>query len=405
MPRKPVFLLSYLSLSFLVFVPWILLHFLSDPSCSPFSPVISASSTGKARSDHVQLKAMVVGDLHLGGATTLWLDRARRDAFMKASLKRAFQTLKPHSLLVLGDVSDWGRKSTKEQWHSVILRFKDMTMPFSGLPFHVLPGNHDVGDYYQITTSLMQQFVDAFPGLDDTGNEVFMIRNITFISLNAMALACEECPLYNTLKKVVEHLEVVLQTAVQSAEHTQQADLPIHSPEYASTRPILLTHLPLYREDEGVCDSADIPICAPWHEVEGGCKSLFQSPTLYHKKINYRSRIDMLSLNTSRLLLSVFKPRLVLSAHAHRFCSRAVEDGVKEITVSTFTWRNRDDPSFLLLQFYKDGTCDVQQCFLPRESFVLGMHILQGSILITVVIFGGLRYRRMQKGARLHLKT
>ncbi|MCO5557992.1 hypothetical protein L7F22_011566 [Adiantum nelumboides] len=321
------------------------------------------------------------------------------------SVQRAFQTLKPHSLLVLGDISDWGRKSTKEQWHSLVLRFKDMTMPYLGLPFYVLPGNHDIGDYYQITPSLLQQFVEAFPSLDDAGNEVFMIRNISFASLNAMALACEECPSYSTTKNVVERLEIALQTDVLSSEYTQQNGLPIHSSEDASERPVLLTHLPLYREDESVCDSVDIPICAPWHEVEGGCKSLIESPTLYHKKINYRSRIDMLSFNTSRFLLSAFKPRLVLSAHAHRFCSRAVDDGVKEITVSTFTWRNRDDPSFLLLHFYKDGTCDVQQCFLPRESFVLGMHVLQGSILIMLAIAGGLHYRKMQKGARVHLKT
>lgn len=321
----------------------------------------------------------------------MWVDRVRRDAFMKASFKRAFQTLQPHALLVLGDVSDWGRKSSKEEWQSVVRRFKDIAMPLLSLPHHVLPGNHDIGDYYQITPTLLQHFVDTFPSLDNTGSRAFTIRNISFVSLNAMALACDECPSYNSMKMTVEQLKAALQTDTDDA----------------FDRPVLLTHLPVHREDESVCDLVDVPKCAPWHEVEGGCESLFQSSKVsrYHKLTPFRNRIDMLSLNTSSYLLSALKPRLVLSAHAHRFCSRIVGDGVREITVSTFTWRNRDDPGFLLVHFYKDGTWDIQQCFLPRESFVLGMHVLQGTVLFALTIFGGLRYRRLHKGARMHLKT
>eukprot|EP00250_Pteridium_aquilinum_P018973 c24245_g1_i2 orf=226-846(+) len=149
MPKKITFLLSSIPpFLCLVFFPWILLHILFNPSCS--SPIFTWN--GRLHPDdpsHVQLKAMVVGDLHLGGPTTMWLDRARRDSFMKASFKRAFQILKPHALLILGDISDWGRKSTEEQWGLVMRRFKDMVKPFLGLPYHVIVGNHDIGDYYQ----------------------------------------------------------------------------------------------------------------------------------------------------------------------------------------------------------------------------------------------------------------
>lgn len=189
--------------------------------------------------------------------------------------QRASEMLKPHALLILGDISDWGRKSTEEQWGSVVQRFKDMAKPFLGLPYHVSAGNHDIGDYYQITPALLQQFVNSFPGLDDTGSAAFTIRNISFVAMNAMALACEACPRYNSMKKVVEQFRKSdMSGSLSSSESTQQTDSLMHS---TRERPVLLTHLPLYRADESVCDSIDIPKCAPWHEVEGGCASLFES--------------------------------------------------------------------------------------------------------------------------------
>lgn len=39
----------------------------------------------------------------------------------------------------------------------------------------------------------------------------------------------------------------------------------------SSFGPVLLLHLPLYRHDDGSCDSVDIPRCAPWHDLEGSC--------------------------------------------------------------------------------------------------------------------------------------
>lgn len=396
---------NLLPLSALVFLPWILLHFLSSPSCS----LISSSEEREIKGASVQLKAMVVGDLHLTGPRTIWLDRVRRDAFMKASFKRAYRVLKPHTLLVLGDISDWGRKSTEEQWKSVVDRFNDMAKPFLGLSYHVSAGNHDIGDFYQITPTLLHRFVNTFPGLDETGSAIFTIRNISFVSLNAMALACDACPMHGSMQKVVEVAQSALQTgsngSQQLTEYTGQMDSTTSSSANAFQRPVLLLHLPLYRADESVCDSVDAPRCAPWHELEGGCLPLFasaQSSKLY-TLTPYRSMIDMLSLNTSRYLLSALKPSLVLSAHAHRFCDRVLDDGTREITVSTFTWRNRDDPSFLLINFYKDGTRDIRQCCLPRESFVLAFHVLQGTVLLALITVGSIHFRMVRK--RLHLKA
>ncbi|KAH7429594.1 hypothetical protein KP509_09G057800 [Ceratopteris richardii] len=406
--QKSVFRLSYLlPLLISAFAPWILLYFLANPSC--MWPI---SNDEISKTHDVNLRAMVVGDLHIGGPTTVWFDRMRRDAFMKASFKRAFEKLRPDMLLILGDLSDWGRKSSKEEWNSVILRFKDMMIYFKGSQYHVIPGNHDIGDYYQITDTLLQQFTDSFPSLDEMGNSFFVLRNISFVSLNAMALACDHCSMHNSMKVAVEGYKIALQQAepddmYMSIEENQSADRHRHSIQDSSAGPVLLTHLPLYREDESVCGSLDIPICAPWHEVEGGCIHLLElsKNSGHYKRQNYRKNIDMLSLNTTNYLLSALKPRLVLSAHAHRFCSRLLDTGTREVTVSTFTWRNRDDPSFLLVQFYKDGSYDIQQCFLVRESVVVLLHLFQGILLFVLLVFGGHRCWKLRKSNKLHLKS
>ncbi|XP_075259986.1 metallophosphoesterase 1-like [Convolutriloba macropyga] len=64
---------------------------------------------------------------------------------------------------------------------------------------------------------------------------------------------------------------------------------------------------------------------------------------------------DMLSEVVSRNLLSMFKPRLVLSGHAHYRCdiwhsySKDAKDKTLEVTINSFSWRNNDQPQILLL--------------------------------------------------------
>jgi hypothetical protein len=49
----------------------------------------------------------------------------------------------------------------------------------------------------------------------------------------------------------------------------------------ASTGPVLLLHLPLYRADDNACTSIDLPRCAPWHDLEGSCLKVGSAPPLY----------------------------------------------------------------------------------------------------------------------------
>ena len=43
------------------------------------------------------------------------------------------------------------------------------------------------------------------------------------------------------------------------------------------------------------------------------------------------------------------EPRLIISAHTHHFCHHTHSDGTSEWTVPSFSWRNKPNPSFLLV--------------------------------------------------------
>lgn len=48
-------------------------------------------------------------------------------------------------------------------------------------------------------------------------------------------------------------------------------------------------------------------------------------------------------------LLQWFKPRLILSGHTHSGCEVVHDNKYPEISVPSFSWRNRNNPSFILV--------------------------------------------------------
>lgn len=46
---------------------------------------------------------------------------------------------------------------------------------------------------------------------------------------------------------------------------------------------------------------------------------------------------------------NLLKPRLALSGHSHHYCRVINNWGVEEYTVSSFNWRNKINPSFLMV--------------------------------------------------------
>ncbi|XP_052318866.1 metallophosphoesterase 1-like isoform X4 [Oncorhynchus keta] len=88
------------------------------------------------------------------------------------------------------------------------------------------------------------------------------------------------------------------------------------------------------------------------------------------------------NLNCSLLqLLQWFKPRLVLSGHTHSGCQVLHDNRYTEISVPSFNWRNRNNPSFILGSFSPSGY-GLSKCFLPEESTVIALYCSTGASLL-----------------------
>ena len=55
---------------------------------------------------------------------------------------------------------------------------------------------------------------------------------------------------------------------------------------------------------------------------------------------------------------------------------------VNEISIASFSWRNRNNPNFLLAKITQD-TLALSKCYLPQEDSVMRLYII-GTILIVI---------------------
>lgn len=112
-------------------------------------------------------------------------------------------------------------------------------------------------------------------------------------------------------------------------------------------------HFPLYRQTEASCSGVDAP---PPEE----------------KQSRNREKWEVVSKEMSNKLLSLIRPRLVFSGHTHHGCYLVHKDGTPEITIPSFSWRNRNNPSFVLVSgssgIYELGAQLAPKCCIPCAS-------------------------------------
>lgn len=94
----------------------------------------------------------------------------------------------------------------------------------------------------------------------------------------------------------------------------------------AVTRLNLLQHFPTFRESDRSCTEYDIP------EIE-----------------LYRENWEVLSKSATEFLQKRLKPLVAFSGHSHHYCRLNNSWGLEEFTVASFSWRNKQNPSFLLV--------------------------------------------------------
>jgi len=105
--------------------------------------------------------------------------------------KKSFEKLNPDILIVLGDIFANGWKSTNKQWFSVLHQFQDMMDPSISVPLYIVVGDRDVGGYSE-TNRLVDCAANSLPRLKSTACGSFSVSNVNFVSLNAIATACDQ---------------------------------------------------------------------------------------------------------------------------------------------------------------------------------------------------------------------
>ena len=158
-------------------------------------------------------------------------------------------------------------------------------------------------------------------------NHILLVR---FILLNSMALEQDGCALCEKaeqeLKQVSSKLKCLHKDKITLSFWRKQCALvaPLLSD------PVLLQHFPLYRSSEINCTGPD-------------------SPPSERRYMGNREGWEVLSQSASELLMMSFQPRAIFSGHTHHGCQVLHQGNIPEYTLPSFSWRNRNDPSFVMV--------------------------------------------------------
>jgi len=300
--------------------------------------VLSQCSYPTSSSTSESMRAMVLADTHLlGSRKGHWFDKLRREWQMHRAFQTAQTYFSPQHVFFLGDLFDEGLWCPPAEFEYYVQRFHSLFPSGKDTRIHVVPGNHDMGFHYALSPYLDKRFKSAF---NTKAVQLKVINKVPFVLINSMAFEGDDCFLCKPAVKALKALEQKLN------------GLP---------PPVLLSHFPLYRRSDAHCSEPDE---APPEE----------------KEVLFRERWECISSDSSNLLLSLIRPKLVLSGHTHHGCNTTHGQGVTEISISSFSWRNKVNPAFLLTTFDPLGNYEVSKCYMPNEDNVINAYI--GSFIL-----------------------
>lgn len=313
------------------------------------------------------VKAMILSDTHLlGSKRGHWFDKLRREWQMHRSFQSVMTIHSPDVVFFLGDLFDEGLWADTQEFRQYITRFDDLFQTPEKTQVYTAVGNHDVGFHYAMTTHLHDRFVNAFhaPAVN-----LIEIEGNAFVIINSMAMEGDRCSICGSAEHELKRLGRKFRC--QEGEKNKCTPIPNLPP---NTRPVLLQHMPLYRQSEEVCAGPDSP--PPWE-----------------KSVPNREKWECLSKESTNKLFKWLNPRIILDGHTHHGCYVLHGDQVPEWTVASFSWRNRNNPSFLLATFTPNNFA-VTKCYLPEESTVIFIYIISGIALLLWIILTRRRFFR-----------
>ncbi|XP_059975103.1 metallophosphoesterase 1 isoform X4 [Mesoplodon densirostris] len=316
-----------------------LIYYLVIFRCS-WPAVKTPTDAGGLGTPEPVLRAMFLADTHLLGAVRgHWLDKLRREWQMERAFQTALWLLQPEVVFILGDVFDEGKWSSSQAWADDVGRFWKIFRHPPHVQLRAVAGNHDIGFHYQMNTYKIKRFEKVF-----NPERLFSWKGINFVMVNSVALEGDGCDICSGAE--AELLEI---------SHRLNCSRE---------------HFPLYRRNDANCSGED---AAPPDE----------------KYTPFKERYDALSQEASRKLLWWLRPRLVLSGHTHSACEVLHGAGVLEVSVPSFSWRNRNNPSFIMGSVTPTEYA-LAKCYLPCEDTVLTTYCTAagGLVLLTLVHAG-----------------
>ncbi|XP_066435630.1 metallophosphoesterase 1 isoform X2 [Eleutherodactylus coqui] len=351
--RRNVFWLKCLGLIFVtMFFCEFLLYYLVLIQCH--WPQLKTSASPDPTST---LKAMFLSDTHLlGEITGHWFDKLRREWQMERAYQSAIWLLQPDIVFILGDLFDEGKWSNSKSWENDVARFQSIFRHPPHTELLVVVGNHDIGFHYEMTAHKLNRFEKAF---NFTSGKVLSRKGINFVLVNSVALEGDDCIICRAAEDQI--LEVSRQLSCSRLKNHPDFVKKCRSVQpLPASAPVLLQHYPLYRESDSECTEED-------------------SASPEEKKVLFKERYDVLSQDASQKLLRLIQPRLILSGHTHSAC-RVLHGNVPEISVPSFSWRNRNNPSFIMGLITAEDF-SLEKCFLPTEDTVIYTYCGAGALL------------------------
>ncbi|XP_055490361.1 metallophosphoesterase 1 isoform X1 [Leucoraja erinacea] len=318
---------------------------------------------GQDRPSAPALRTLFLADTHLLGALRgHWLDKLRREWQMERAFQTALWLFEPDAVFVLGDLFDEGKWSSPKDFKEDVRRFRMMFRHSASTELFVVVGNHDIGFHDEMDWYKLQRFDDIF---NFSSAKVVSRKGVNFVLVNSIALQGDGCSICEKVENDLHQLSLALNCSRQldpnhSGGNCKDKDI------FPESAPILLQHYPLYRVSDAECTGED-------------------SASPEEKKLLFRERYDTLSVEASNMLLWWLQPRLVLSGHTHSACTVQHGSQRPEISIPSFSWRNRNNPSFLLATITATDFA-IHKCFMPRESTVFTIYMAAGGMAVLLIV-------------------
>nr|XP_021538707.1 metallophosphoesterase 1 isoform X5 [Neomonachus schauinslandi] len=337
------------------------------------------------------LKAMFLADTHLlGEVRGHWLDKLRREWQMERAFQTALWLLQPEVVFILGDIFDEGKWSSSQAWADDVERFQKIFRHPRHVQLKVVAGNHDIGFHYQMSTYKIKRFEKVF-----NPERLFSWKGMNFVLVNSVALEGDGCHICSEAEAELIEISHKLNCSREKRGPGRCRGAPL----LPASAPVLLQvsahraapapglrgsgpsasacwshgtlsksrqHFPLFRRSDANCSGED---AAPLEE----------------RAIPFKERYDVLSREASQQLLWWLRPRLILSGHTHSACEVLHGAGVPEISVPSFSWRNRNNPSFIMGSMTPTEYA-LAKCYLPYENTVLATYCVAAGLLVVLIL-------------------